>query len=252
MSTISTAALDLLYIVRPGDDNDELRYSLRSVAANLPHRSVWVVGHCPAWVRNVTRLELEPLTDGSAEDNLKFDNQRQSLAAACAHPELSETFVLLNDDMFVMEPTDPMPVYHLGETAPYLADLRALGFTEANLWHVGVQKTFEQMQDWGYQSSLCYEAHTPLPFVKDKLAALLASATCRPFLWGTAYDACGAVAGTRGPNAKRSTQGARDLLACLTLGIPFISTEEKTFASAPLGAHIRGMFPDPCIYEEAP
>lgn len=28
--------MDVIYPVRPGDDNEELRYSLRSLAANFP------------------------------------------------------------------------------------------------------------------------------------------------------------------------------------------------------------------------
>ena len=42
-------AMDLVYVVRDGA-NPELRYSLRSVAVNLPHDRVWIVGHVPAWI----------------------------------------------------------------------------------------------------------------------------------------------------------------------------------------------------------
>jgi hypothetical protein len=45
---------DVVYVVRPGNRNEELRYSLRSIAAHLPHRRVWLAGFCPSWVRNIS------------------------------------------------------------------------------------------------------------------------------------------------------------------------------------------------------
>ena len=54
---------DLVYIVCPGDQNEELRYSLRSVARNLPGRRVWIFGHTPPWVTGVHSVELDPLDD---------------------------------------------------------------------------------------------------------------------------------------------------------------------------------------------
>ncbi len=41
---------DVVYVVRPGDKNEELRYSIRSVIANLPHRKVWIAGYKPTWL----------------------------------------------------------------------------------------------------------------------------------------------------------------------------------------------------------
>ena len=97
---------DVVYVVRPGDDNEELRYSLRSVAKNAPHRDVWIVGTVPSWTQNVKGL---PLT---AADE-KFANQRQSLTAAAGEKGISDPFVLFNDDMFVMEPITEWRTWNL-------------------------------------------------------------------------------------------------------------------------------------------
>ncbi|MFF3129757.1 hypothetical protein ACFVRD_48125 [Streptomyces sp. NPDC057908] len=40
---------DIVYVVRPWNQNEQLRYSLRTLA-NLPHRRVWIAGYCPTWV----------------------------------------------------------------------------------------------------------------------------------------------------------------------------------------------------------
>jgi hypothetical protein len=44
---------DLVYVVREGDRNNELRHSLRSVVANVPHRLVWIAGYKPGWVSDL-------------------------------------------------------------------------------------------------------------------------------------------------------------------------------------------------------
>lgn len=242
---VDTATLDLLYIVRPGDDNEELRHSLRSVAANLPHRSVWVAGHCPVWVRNVERLELEPLED-------KFENQRQSLAAALARPGLSDPFVLMNDDMFVTQPLERLPVWHLGPLATLIADLRsrAPGSRFArNSWRRGLAHTEALMHGWGYENPDAYEAHVPLPFDKMRLAQVLEDAprdSQNALLWGCAYDACGAVPGVEMPNAKVS-----DTIREPSREHPFVSTSDKSFAIGAVGIVLRKWLPEPCQYEEA-
>ncbi len=39
--------LDIVYFVKESAQNEELRYSLRSVEKNFPHRNVWFVGGKP-------------------------------------------------------------------------------------------------------------------------------------------------------------------------------------------------------------
>ena len=40
---------DIVYFVKPSEDNDELKYSLRSLK-NLNHGQVYLVGYRPSWV----------------------------------------------------------------------------------------------------------------------------------------------------------------------------------------------------------
>ena len=39
--------LDVVYVLKSNIDPEELRYSLRSVEKNFPHRYVWFVGSQP-------------------------------------------------------------------------------------------------------------------------------------------------------------------------------------------------------------
>jgi hypothetical protein len=97
---------DIVYVVRQGEQNVPLRYSLRSLG-NLPHRRVIVAGSCPSWVKNVTRV---PVHRGSG----KFDNIERNLRAALDLPDLADEVVYMNDDFFIMEPIDRVPLVHGG------------------------------------------------------------------------------------------------------------------------------------------
>jgi hypothetical protein len=238
--------LDAVYLVKPGDDNEELRFSLRSLAKNMPYVDrVFVAGYTPSWVRNVESIALEPLDD-------KFDNQFQSLRAACADERISDDFVLMNDDQFALVEMDFLPAWHLGGLRLLIRRLAKRGQTaKGDRWFYGLQQTAKQMRAWGHPNPNAYEAHMPLLFNRHTLAARMDTVTHRPFLWGAAYDAVGTTRGVLGDNVKVGELGARELLACMTSGLPFISTEDEAFAFGKVGEFIRTVFPDPCIYEEA-
>lgn len=237
--------MDAVYINKPGGENEELRYSLRSLAANMPYVDrVWIVGSCPGWVRGVEKIELEPLED-------KFANQAQSLAVACADDRVSDEFVLMNDDHFAIVRMDFLPAWHLGSLSLLIKRLAKRGQTDSDLWFYGLKQTLRQMREWGYVNPNAYEAHIPLRFNRQRLGDVLARVEHRPFLWGAAYDACGGPAGNLGDNVKVGELGTRELLECMSSGLPFVSTEDEAFAFGKVGLFLRTIFPDPCIYEEA-
>jgi hypothetical protein len=233
--------MDIVYINKPGDDNEELRYSLRSLV-NLPHDNVWIVGHCPAWVHNdVGRIELVPLEN-------KWANQRQSARAACADARISQDFILFNDDHFVVAPLDDLPVWHLGRLGTLINRLAQRGQTDNDEWFYGLKQTRLQMREWGYKNPDAYEAHIPLRFNRRRLAWMLDHATRQPFLWGAAYSATGFATGRLGDNVK--CIDGRELLENIMRGFPLLSTEDEFF-TGPVGEFVRNMFPEPGPYEEA-
>ena len=93
---------DVVYFVRKGDQNEELRYSLRSLV-NLPHRKVWIVGHTPAWVTGVESIPGNVFRE-------KWWNVVDNLRLAALHVK-AEQFVVMNDDIFLMRPPSLAPCY---------------------------------------------------------------------------------------------------------------------------------------------
>lgn len=239
-------APDIVYVVRPGDDNEELRYSLRSVAKHTPHRNIWIVGTIPSWTRAVKGLPLVPVPN-------KFGNQRQSLHAIAAHPGISDPFVLFNDDMFVMEPITEWLTWNLDTIEDHYGGPIGNVDRESNEWLHAVWSTYKWMQGEGHPDPLYYENHTPLLYDKGKLAGVLARYPHdRPFVVNGTYPITGAGGeGRWGANAKLAYEGALDMFASLSLGMPYVSTEDVSFTHQALGGFIRSTFPDPCKYEEA-
>jgi hypothetical protein len=231
---------DIVYINRPGDDNDELRHSLRSVAANVPHRKVWVVGHCPWWVKNTEVIELEPCAD-------KFDNQTQSLRAALGHPDVADEFYYFNDDMYVVERFEGLlPPRHLGPLDEYIDWLRAIGKRPTSEWFQGLLEAQTLLDSWGVTDPLCYEGHSPLLFRKPEMAWFVKHRTPH-FLPVQCYAASSMPPGVRGVDAKSGKLGCP-----IDAGHPYLSSDDDSWEHSKIGHHVRDMFPTPCYYEGAP
>lgn len=87
--------------------NDELRYSLRSVAANAPWvRRIFVLTNCarPDWLVDDPRLVWVDHAAAIPSDCLPTFNSH--VIESCLHriPDLSEHFLYLNDDVFLARP----------------------------------------------------------------------------------------------------------------------------------------------------
>ena len=160
---IDLSKIDIVYPVRKlAEGNSELRYSLRSVAKNLPHRNVWVVGEEIGWLGSLVRFM-------PAEDEGKaFANVNQKLLAAVENDLISDPFVFMMDDIFVMKEVNDIPYYAIGRTLTERARTydvygrywRDLDETQQILWFLR-------------KSDIDFEAHAPILFQKAGLRRIL-------------------------------------------------------------------------------
>lgn len=86
----------LVYILKQSDVNPDLRYSLRSVEKFCNYKDIWVVGYKPRWIKNVNYLP-------TVQNGNKWVNSMTNIIAACNCPEISDNFVLMNDDFFILQ-----------------------------------------------------------------------------------------------------------------------------------------------------
>lgn len=162
-SEIDLSKIDIVYPVRPlMEGNSELRYSLRSVAQNLPHRGIWVIGKDIEWLSSDVGVIW-------AQDAGKpFENVNRKLMAAVETPLVSDPFIFMMDDVFAMSKQTKVPYFAIGQSlrerlqkydkyGSYARDLQA---AREILW-------------WAKKDEIDFEAHGPIIFKKAGLKQIL-------------------------------------------------------------------------------
>ena len=222
----------LLYLVKDGDDNEELRYSLRSCGKLTSDRVVFV-GHRPEWVRGV---ELIP----GNRSKSKWLNVFENLLIAAR--EIDE-FVVMNDDFMVMAPADGAPSWHRGSLNDHILSIRGTG-----PWKRSLQATRRWLQSHGVRSPLSYELHVPVAMNGERLATVLSlfnlSSRDLP-QWRTLYGNYWGVESTVHVDCKLRKPGS-----WWDESWPFLSTDDAIFDDHPAAIAVRSRFPDPSPYEE--
>ncbi|UQA95614.1 hypothetical protein [Streptomyces halobius] len=235
---MTASEVDIVVPVRVGATNEQLRYALRSWAANVPHRHVWIVGHLPTWVRDVRHIPTD-------QDGTKYQNTTLGVRAACLNQGVSETFLLCNDDFFVMAPQpDGVPVLHRGPVSRVEA-YYAGRVQRPGRYLRGLRATRDLLVSLGHENPLSYELHVPLPV--EKTGMLKALDVCRRLdvvHKRTAYGVLNNIGGAEIRDVKvlnRSPKFDQDSV--------FLSTMPDSFAHGQVGQFIRRSFPRACPYE---
>jgi hypothetical protein len=209
--------LEVLYPVRDGDHNDELRFSLRSLAVNLPPARVWIVGHKPSWLRNV-----------------------EFIPACKAMPP---QFVVFNDDFYVMGPLQEVPILHRGLLAEQVSTVVSRAGRHG-WWQESLLATQKCLTQAGHNDPLSYELHVPLPVARDAMAdalARFAHVTPRnPPQWRTLYGVTHNIGGRHSEDCKQLRPGP--------ISRPFHSTDDTSWRY--FRSRFHQLFPDPSPFED--
>jgi hypothetical protein len=218
--------MDFVYICRDGD-NEELRYSVRSVVSSFPNNTIWVVGGKPDWYAGNF---ISVPQSGS-----KQENARNNLKAVIDTPSISNNFVLMNDDFFITMNIDYLDNIYNGTLKGLIEFKRetrgSLGYT--NL----LEATYEALVDAGIEEPLNFEVHVPMRMNKDKLDNIINDYPLWRSAYGNIYDVGG--------------REMRDIKVSGTLGdgipVPFMSTEDDSFHFVKDTLH--RLFPNKSKYE---
>jgi hypothetical protein len=155
--------MDIVYPLGKGTtwDNNEIRYSLRSVEKFLSGvENVWVVGEKPSWLKNVIHLPFPDIT------GVPWRNTMAKLLHVCKQADLSDEFLYMNDDFFLHD-------YFDIETFPYLyrGNLPA-GRRVSRLAALNRKENTTEILKQMRITTLDYDMHAPFRFQKEKVLRL--------------------------------------------------------------------------------
>jgi hypothetical protein len=229
--------VDAVYICR-GGPNEELRYSIRSVIKNMPHSKIWVVGGKPDWyVGNY----IEVLQDGQ-----KYDNARANLKAIVDSDEISDDFILMNDDFFVINKIESVPTWYTGTIRARVEEIKKTRMPNSSYIRL-LSKTNKAIQQLGIDVPLDYELHTPMVMNKQKLGNVINIDS----LWRSTYGNMYGIGGSIHQDIKvYGLSGIHDRNG-FNIDLkaePFISGSDSSFHLL-YNEILKDLLPNPSIYE---
>lgn len=167
---------DLVYIVKEGNGNTDLKYSLRSICKFCEFRKVWIVGYKPNWVKDVGYIHT--LQKGN-----KWKNSMLNYEAACNHPEISDNFVLMNDDFFAIRQIvdwEKDTNKCLGTIPEKAKEYRIK--RSASRWQNGFIYAEQLLNDLGCKQQYNYETHLPIIINKNDFKIMLTIPAVQTFM----------------------------------------------------------------------
>ena len=227
--------LDVVYFIKPDLVNNELRYSLRSVENNFPHRYVWFFGGQPI---ELTPDRRAPIIQSGAN---RYEKVRNMLRAACENDEITEDFWLFNDDFFVLRPLEDIPAWYDGDLIERFQRIERRRGRQSS-YTQQLRRTVEALRNAGY-GILNYAVHVPMKINRKKMLQTLDRfPDCPMFraLYGNMHE----IGGINAPDVKIvASQFTFPRDACL------VSTSDSSFINGDVGRDIRDRFPEKSRWE---
>jgi len=228
--------MDYVYICRSGD-NEELRYSIRSVVSYANYNKIWVIGHKPDWYIG----DYVSVQDVGG----KFHNIANCTKAITEVEEISDDFVLMNDDFFFLKPVGDMPIYHGG-----LLREKANSYLELGSKRYGtlLLRTCNSLVHLGIRNPIDYDVHLPMPMNKQKLKESINKA----YFPRSTYGNLNNIGGTHIDDVKSYSSNSplsQRSYDFKSGDLPFVSTEDDSFQEIYENI-LKEMFPTPSQYED--
>ena len=230
--------VDFVYICKSGD-NEELRYSIRSVVNSFPEAKIWLVGGKPNWYSG-NHIHVD-------QNHHKYANAINNLHALCSSEEISNEFVLMNDDFFIIKKIDSIDQFYNGLLSDKID--RYVKITGSSMYIKKLILTRTRLIDQGIQHPYDYELHIPMPMEKDKLNNIIKKyPSC---LWRSMYGNMYDVGGSQMDDVKvyvnkRHLERSSHVVDTSV----FLSTEDQAFDMM-LNVLLLKLFPTPSKYEYA-
>lgn len=227
---------DIVYILKNDIQPDELRYSLRSVCENFPHRNIVFVGGCPEGISCDVYIPHQQI------GVTKWERSTSSLKKACETESLTDEIFLFNDDFYVLQKqdTDNFINYTNGTIGRRIKELEK---------NVGRHSTYSRrlknmeitLKGQGYDS-ISFAVHMPMLINRHNALEIISKNPSCPMFRSLYGNIC-RIPYTFHEDVKIYTNHE------VPMYDDYLSTTEKSFAEGLVGEYIRKRFPHPCKYE---
>lgn len=225
-----------IYTCRFGE-NEELRYSLRSVDKFYPDAEVWVVGGKPEWYTG-NYIEVKQ----SINELLAVKN---NLAKVISNEDIPDEIIIMNDDFFFVGHMEKIPPYISGNLKDRIYFNRSNGFN--SIYIKRLTDSYRHCKRFR-NPPLDFDIHVPMTVSKQKLSLILDD----DVMWRSNY-------GNRFINPKETIiiedvkvypQGRYEFKTYdyLSFKYPFFSTQDDSFEMVKENL-LNNMFPNPSKYE---
>ncbi len=218
---------------------DELRYCLRSIEkfARFEISKIWIIGDRTPTLQNVNQVITE--NAGKSRDHKIFSK----IAAACRIREVSDDFVMFNDDHFLLREIDRIPYWYDGTVEEIAAYRRYRdGYTKA------LQNTHRYLISYGLPTRY-FDVHTPIVYNKEKFLKL------EDMDWEVAYGYTikslycnmNKISGEYLPDCKLNVDEGTDQMRRKLQGRPVFSVGDGSFPNS--GRLLKELYPDKSKWE---
>jgi hypothetical protein len=226
--------MDYVYICRKGE-NEELRYSIRSLVKNLPTGNIWVVGYKPSWYTG----NFIPVKDR----HYKFDNIKKCMSAIIDNDQISKDFVSMHDDFFIIKKMDSVPILYGGLLEDRVSLYKKL--SPSSMYTGLLEKTYKRLVKLGIPNPLDYDIHVPMIMNREMLKQTIDM----PYLERSNYGNILNIGGTMSNDVKVYSRGRMSSRSYDFLNGEsyFISTEDNSFEK--IKPTLQNLFPEPSAYE---
>ena len=227
-----TGNYDIVYFVKNCKEDEELRYSLRSVEANFPYRDVWFYGGKPTGLEPDHYVEIEQL------EATKWERVRNMLRRACLNDEITENFWLFNDDFFILKPfvENSKPTYN-GDLYRHIVRIENRHDERSTRWTTRLRhltKTLEKAK----VGTLNYAVHKPILINREKALEVLDKFPDEP-MFRALYGNYWHIGGTNEPDHKvQLIEYDMDRVDKWKT----VSTDDKSFEVGDVGKYIKDKF----------
>jgi hypothetical protein len=216
---------------------EDLVFSLRAAYDYVPDLEVTISGWLPGGIDpdkvNYIYVSSRPGSHASSTANLR---------AVCENSQVPDEFILMHDDMYLLQALPEHPISHRGSLRGECE--RRQSVAEGNYYTKMHWQALELLQSLGVQEPLSYELHRPLLVNKaNMLATLDLLEEHPPTLKRTVYGNLHDIGGFQEPDVKVFGKDEE------WDGFDWVVSSNSVSWEGTLGRHIRVCHPDEAPWE---